>query len=773
MLQRNSDPSQQAAPGAVETAVEGWQPPTVDLREMARILRRRWKMVALPPLALVTLGLIYIMVVSTLYTGISTVLVDPRRASVVETNQSVLSNFGTDDATIESQTLLIQSVAILQRVIEKLKLTTDPEFMPTPGILDPVRRLFSIFSSDSPAAGASPEETARARSVEILQRRMKVTRQGTTFLVDINVSSESPQKAAVIANAVAEAYFEEQVRAKSDATRIATTWLNGQIAELKSRVVASEQAVETFRTQNNLAVSQGVTVNDQQITDLNNKLISARVQTAEARAKFDQVQQMAKSGGDPGSINAAITSDIVSKLRTQYAEIAKNEADLSSKYGPRHPLVANVRAQLQDTQRLINEEIQRIVQSTRHDYDIARSREASLQQSFDQLQGVSGSSGQAQVRLHELQREAEANRTLYESYLARFKETSAQESLEMPDSRVVTKASIPIRPSSPKTLLILGLALMLGLGAGTVLAFLADYLDSRIKTLEQAEDITGIPALAALPLIGTRELAARAKRGKSELGSYDPRNTGLLPPSLQSPLARYAIEEPGTFFAEAIRAVRLAIQRTLRLQPIKIVLVTSALDSEGKTTLAANLAFSLATLGIKTLLIDGDLRNPGLTRALCPHADAGLLQVATGEVPLEQAILLDRSTGLSILPSPAIKDVDSITELMFSERITDILDHLRRRYELIIIDSPPLVPLVDGRALAELADRIVLAVAWDQTPREVVSHTLNLLSPVHDRILGTVLTQVDLSRLRFYDYYRSSAYLKPYGTAALSAGAAR
>lgn len=773
MLQRNSDPSQQAAPEPVETAVESWQHPTVDLREMARILRRRWKMAALPPLALVTLGLIYVMVVSTLYTATSTVLVDPRRASVVETNQSVLTNFGTDDATIESQALLIQSVAILQRVIDKLKLTTDREFMPTPGLLDPVKRLFSLFSSDSPVAGASPEEAARARSVEILQRKMKVTRQGTTFLVDINISSESPQKAAVIANAVAEAYFEEQVRAKSDATRIATTWLNGQIAELKSRVGTSEQAVETFRTQNNLAVSQGVTVNDQQITDLNNKLISARVQTAEARAKFDQVQELAKSGGDAGSINAAITSDIVSKLRSQYADIAKNEADLSSKYGPRHPLVANVRAQRQDTQRLINEEIQRIVQSTRHDYDVAKSREASLQQSFDQLQGVSGNSGQAQVRLHELQREAEANRTLYESYLARFKETSAQESLEMPDSRVVTKASIPIRPSSPKILLILGLALMLGLGAGTVLAFLTDYLDSRIKTLEQAEEITGVPALAALPLIGTRELAARAKRGKNELGSYDPRTNGLLPPSLQAPLARYAIEEPGTFFAEAIRAVRLAIQRTLRLQPIKIVLVTSALDSEGKTTLAANLAFSLATLGIKTLLIDGDLRNPGLTRALCPHADAGLLQVATGEAQLDRAILVDRSTGLSILPSPAIRDVDSITELMFSERITDVLDHLRRRYELIIIDSPPLVPLVDGRALAELADRIVLAVAWDQTPQEVVSHTLNLLAPVHDRILGTVLTQVDLSRLRFYDYYRSSAYLKPYGTATLQAGAAQ
>ena len=764
MLQRSSDYDLQALDEPAGTSSGRWQQPTVDLREMTRILRRRWRMVAAIPLTLVVLALIYLMVANTLYTATSTVLVDPRRANVVDTSQTVLSNFGTDDATIESQTLLIQSVAILQRVVERLKLTADPEFTPTPGILDPIKRL---FSSSGPAEGASPEDAAKARSVEILQRRMKVTRQGTTFLVDINVSSIEPRKAAAIANAIAERYFEEQVRAKYEATKIAASWLNSQIEGLKSRVVASEQAVEDFRASNNLSVSQGVTVNDQQITDLNNKLIAARAQTAEARAKYDQVQQLSKSGSDPGGINAAITSDMITKLRTQYADIAKNEADLASKYGPRHPLVANVRAQLKDTQRLINEEIRRILDSTQHDYDVARSREASLQQSLDQVQGVSTSSGQALVRLHELQREAEANRTLYESYLARYKETSAQESLEMPDSRVVTRASVPIRPSSPKTMLILGLAVMLGLGGGCVLAFLADYLDRRVKTLEQAEAISGVPALAAVPLIGTRELAARAKRGRDELAHYNPRTVRLLPPPLQPPLMRYAIDEPGTFFAEAIRAVRLALQRTMRIQPLKVVLVTSSLDNEGKTTLAANLALSLATLGIKTLLIDGDLRNPQLTRALAPHADAGLMEVAMGQTPLERAILLDRSSGLSILPSPAAKDVELITELMFSERIVDILDHLRQHYELIIIDSPPLVPLVDGRALAELSDRIILAMGWDQTPQEVISHTINLLSPVHERILGTVLTRVDLSRLRFYDYYKSSAYLKPYGTAGL------
>jgi polysaccharide biosynthesis transport protein len=770
MLQRNFDLPDLIPDEPVGRTAEGWRYPTVDLREMGRILRRRYRLLALPAAVLVTLALAYLAFATTLYTATSTVLVDPRRASVVETNQSVLSNFGTDDATIESQTLLIQSVAILQRVVRKLKLVDDPEFKPTPGILDPVKRLFSTGGASN---GASPEDAARARSIEILQKRMKVTRQGTTFLVDIAVSSESPQKAATIANAIADAYFEEQVRAKYDATRIAATWLNGQIDDLKSRVVASEKAVEDFRSANNLMVSQGVTLNDQQITDLNNKLIAARVQTAEARAKYQQIQDIAKSGGDPGGINAAISSDMITKLRTQYADIAKNEADLSSKYGARHPLVANVQAQRRDTQRLINEEIRRILDSTKHDYEVASSREKSLQQNLDQLQGVSTSSGQAQVRLRELQREAEANRTLYESYLARSKEATAQESLEMPDSRIVTKAGIPIRPSSPKTMLILGLAAMLGLGAGSVLAFLADYLDSRVKTLEQAEAISGVPVLAAVPLIGARELAGLARRGRSELDRYDPKSTKLLPPPLQPPLTRYAIDEPGTFFAEAIRSVRLALQRAMRSQPIKVVLVTSALDSEGKTTLATNLAQSLATLGIRTLLIDGDLRNPQTTRALCPRADAGLLELAIGQVPPERAILVDRSTGLSILPSTAIKQVEFITELMFSDRIVDVLNDLRRRYELIIIDSPPLVPLVDGRALAELADRIILALAWDQTPGEVLSHAIDLLSPVSDRIMGTVLTRVDLSRLQFYDYYRSSAYLKPYGTAGLNSGAAR
>jgi polysaccharide biosynthesis transport protein len=482
MLQRNFDQPLPVDEPAAPTAVRGMQP-AVDLRELGRILRRRWRVVAAAPAALGLGALIYLMFFSTtLYTATSTVFVDLRRATAIESNQSQVetSNFGIDDATIDSEAMLIQSIAILQRVVEKLKLTGDQEFDPPPAAFDRIRH---IFKTGHPEGGIGANDAAIARAVDILQRRVKVARQGTTFLVEINASSESPRKAALIANAIAEAYFDEQVRGKSEATKIAANWLNGQLDELKARVVASEKAVEDFRAANNLTVSQGVTMNDQQLTDLNNQLIAARVQTAEARAKFEQAQQLSKSGGDAGGIGAAISSDVIARLRTQYADIVKSEAEQLSKYGPRHPSVANVRAQLRDTQRLIDEEIKRILQSTRHDYEVARSREASLQQSLDQLQSVASSSGQAQVRLRELQREAEANRTLYESYLARYKESTAQQSLQLPASRVVTAASIPMAPSWPKTTPILGLAMVLGLGIGCVLAFLADYLDGRVKTL--------------------------------------------------------------------------------------------------------------------------------------------------------------------------------------------------------------------------------------------------------------------------------------------------
>ena len=736
---------------------------SIDPGEIVQILRRRKWIVIVTTLALLTAAMLFVLLVTPRYTATSTVLIDPKRSSVVDSNNSqpTPSNFATDDAMVNSQALLMQSVVVLQRVVDQLNLAHDPEFGPHSSILDPIKRLFSTPPALAP--GQSAADVAKAATLDFLQRkRLKVAREATTFLVDIDVSSENPEKAAKIANAIADSYFYEQVHSRYDTQKIAASWFNRQIADLKSQVLASDRAVEEFRAAHNLTAAQGITINDQQLGDLNTKLTDAHVQTAEARAKFEQVQNIAKSHADPGTLNQALSSDVITRLRTQYADVAKNLADVSSKFGPQHPLVVNAQAQLRETQKLIDQEVQRILESTRQAYQVARSREDALQKSLDNLKQVSDDSGAQQVRLRELQREADANRTLYASFLARYKEASAQESVELPDSRVVSKADIPIKPSFPKTTLILALALVGGACFGGVLAFAVDHFDRRVKSLRQAEEVTGVPTLAAIPLIGTRELASRAIRGRRELGQYDPNAVRMLPPAMQPPLMRYVLEEPTSLFAESVRAVRLAIQRASRIEPVKVVMVSSSIDGEGKTTLAVNLALSLAAVGMRTILVEGDLRNPEMSRSLCPRASVGSIEIAASQARFEQALLIDRTTGLAVLPSPPRQAAAGASEFVFTDAMSNIVGQLRQHFDYVIIDSPPLFPLVDARALAEIADRIVLTIRWDSTPQDVVVQALGTLASSYDRVLGTVLTRVDMQRLRFYDYYQSSSYLTPY-----------
>ena len=460
MLQRTTEylPAPLPREQMSASSAAGWD--GITLTEIFRILRRRIGIIAISTIAVVLLAVTVVVVVRPLYTATSTVLIDPRRPNVVnlDTTESTIQSPATDNSTIESQVLLAQSIAVLRHVVETLKLYEDPDFKPKPGLLGPIKKLFS-----SPAPQKiDPHEAEILGAVAVLQDRLKVTRERNSFLVDIGVSAHNPEKAAQISNAIANGYFNELIRSKADATKTAAGWLNQQLSDLKSRVAASDKAVEEYRAAHNLTMTQGETVNGQQITDLNTKLIEARAEEAEARAKYDQVARIAKNKSDPGSVSEALASDTIARLRAQYAQLKENDADLSSRYGAQHPQVIAVRSQLRDTQKLINDEVQRILQSRKHGYEVAAAREASLEQSLNSLQNVSGESGQAEVRLRELQREADANRTLYESFLSNYKQATARESLDLPEARIVSSADIPMQPSFPKALLFIGLAFPLG-----------------------------------------------------------------------------------------------------------------------------------------------------------------------------------------------------------------------------------------------------------------------------------------------------------------------
>lgn len=735
-----------------------------DPREIFNILRRRRWTIILTAFAMMLGAIIFVFAVTPRYTATATVMIDPHRSNVVDSNSNQPappSNFASDDAYVNSQVALMQSPAVLQRVVNDLDLAHDPEFGPQTSLLDPIKRL---FATERPAVpGQSAEDVAKAQTLNFLsQRRLKIERETTTFLVDINVMSESPDKAAKISNAIVNAYFEELVHGKYDTNKIASSWFNKQLEDMKTQVLTSDRAVEEFRAANNLTLAQGITVNDQQLADLNNKLIDAHAQTAEARAKFEQVQDIVKNKADPGALSDALSSEVIARLRTQYADVAKNMADASSKYSQQHPLVVNAKAQLRETQKLINEEMQRILESARQTYQVAKSREDALQRSLDNLKHISDDTGKARVRLRELQREADANRTLYESFLARYKETSAQETLNLPDSRIVAKADIPVNPSFPKKMLILAVALVAGIGFGCLLAIAVDYFDRRVKSTRQAEEITRIPTLATMPLIGARELASRASRGRQELSRYNRGSAEMLPAVMQPPLMRYVLDEPTSLFAESVRAVRLAVQRASRTTPTKSIMVSSSVEGEGKTTLAVNLALSLAVTGARTVLVEGDLRNPEMSRSLCPAASVGSIDLAAGKARLEETMFIDRTTGLAVLPSPPRKRSADVSEFLFSDAMSNMLELLKQHFDYVIIDSPPLLPLVDARALAEMADRVIMTIRWDSTPQDVVAQAVDTLAPVYDRVLGTVLSRVDMQRLRFYDHYRSSSYVAPY-----------
>lgn len=735
---------------------------TQHLRDSLRVLKRRRGIIALTALAFVMAALLFVMLASPRYTATATILIDPRRSSVVDNDgsQQKSSNPTSDEATVNSQAVLLQSPAVLRRVVSQLNLGADPEFGGRASLLAPIKNLFA--PAPPALAEQDAQDLAEAKAVSQLAKSgLKVARDGATFVVNINAVSENPEKAAKIANAVTDAYFAEQVQSKFDTRKIAATWFDQQLQSLRSKVQESDRAVEEYRAKNNLTVTQGVTVNDQQLTDLNNKLVEAHVQTAEARARFEQVENIAKNNGDPGTIAQALSSEVITRLRTQYAEVTKSLAEVSSKFGPQHPTVVNARAQLRETRKLIDEEVRRILESTRQAYTVARSREDALTKSLATMKATSNESGLEQVRLRELQREADATRTLYETFLARYKETSAQESLELPDARLVAKATVPLQPSFPKSTLILAAAGMFGIGFGSVLAFLLDSADHRVKSLRHAEEVTGVPTLAAIPVIGPRELSNRANRGRAALENYDPKAVQLLPTAMQPPLMRYVLDEPTSLFAESVRTVRLAIQRAARHGPVKSIVVTSSIDGEGKTTLATNLALSIAALGHRTILVEGDLRNPEMSRSLCPQARAGVVEVALGQTPIEKALFIDRPTGLAVLPSPP-RPRGASNEFVFSDAMRNMLDRLRTHFDCVIIDSPPLVPLVDARALGEIADRVLLTIRWDATPSDVVAQALEILEPMQDRLLGTVLTRVDMQRLRDYDYYRSSSYITPY-----------
>jgi capsular exopolysaccharide synthesis family protein len=716
----------------------GHEQDDASLRDFFSLLWRRRLIIVLTVAVAVIGTLAVLMTVTPKYTSTAMILVEPRVNRVADTT-SVLSGLPPDFETIQTELEILASHSLHRRVVRDLGLTKDREF--NPGLQQPWigrRLLKSLFGGkDTPPTA---EEIERS-TVNALDGAVKVASSGRSRVIMLSVEADSPAKAAKITNALADAYLVSQLDAKFEATQRTTNWLNKRLAELKAQVQASEQAVEVYRQQAGLVEGRdAVSSTAEQMTSLSTEIVLAGTRRAEAEARLANVRSLMNSGDGTGSVAEVLGNELIQRLQEQEGTLRRNLAALSQRYGPKHPQILQAQVELADTQQKLKGEVAKIVSSLEGEVAIARSRENSLLGAQRRLEGNLSSINQRGIRLRELNRESDANKALLETFMSRFKELSEQQDLQTTDSRVISEAQPPSGPSSPKTMVILLLAALGSAGLGVVLAVARERLDSGVHTSREIERWTGLPVLTTVPEV----------KGKpSDSGS---RSLQIV----KSPMSRYS---------ESYRNLLVGLNLSNVDNPPKIIAVTSANPSEGKTVTSMSLAAAAAAAGKRVLIMDCDLRRPRVHQELGVSRGPGLVDFLAGEAELETVMRTDDRFGFQYITAGS--ETQNVLNLIESQKLRVLLTQMKPHFGLIIIDTPPLLAVADAKVIAERSDTVVFAVRWGKTSRNALIDGLKHLEGNAAPVAGVVMTRADMDRLSSYQYgttYYGKAYQSYYSS---------
>lgn len=731
-------------------------PDLIDIRELLRTLWRRRGVILGTVLFLTILALLITFQLTPKYTASALLTLQTRQEAVVDI-QAVMSGLSTDASVIATELDIIASRRLVGKLVDTLDLTKDPEFNPNLREKNPFAEALdprTYLSSDwlmalGLATGdeemLSDEERAareHATVVDSVKGALSVSNPRLSYTIQLAFESEDPKKAARLANTLAELYLTDQLEAKFEATQRATGWLSERIGDLRSRVREAETAVQEFREQNEIIQSGGEgTVSEQQLTQLNVQLINAQTDLAEAEARYSQAEAEVARGKSAAALGDVLDSPLIQRLGEQEAEVRRKQAEIAQRYGPRHPDTIDINSELRDLRSKIAEEVDKVMRSVEGDVLIARTRVTTLEQKLGNLKDESTALNKARVKLRELEREAESSRILLETFLSRFKETSQQEDLQQADARIISEAKVPVAPSFPKKKLILAVALVLSAMVGLGLAFLLEALDNGYRALEHLERTNRLKGLGMVPKL----TAAKLK--------------GLQP-------YQYPIKRPTSAYSEALRSVytSLVFGHPGDDKPRRI-LVTSALPGEGKTTFALSLARVLARAGnLKVLYLEGDLRRANVAKAMLDpdSTKPSLTKYLVGGVKLwDECLEHDEESGLDLMLAKG--KTDNPQTLLQSERMQALLSEASARYDLILIDTPPLLAVSDAIIMSHFVDVSVFIVKWESTAREAVRNALDLLRKAGAPLGGGVLTQVDVKKHAYYGYGDYASYYGRYG----------
>ncbi|WP_244635922.1 GumC family protein [Chthonobacter albigriseus] len=670
----------------------------VEIQDLWRILwhRRMWVVVTVVLFA--GLAVLYSLVTPPLYSATAQLLVDPRDRQIVNNalNPSMIASDG-GITQVESQVSVLQSSGVLLRAIQETRLTEDEEFNGTSLIGEMTSLVAGMLGRQESVPNLTSVEV---KTLANLRRRLAVKRADKVFVIEVTTTAKSPDKAARIANAITAAYLADQGEARSRAAREASEALTARLEDQRRAVEAAENAVETYRSENNLVMASGQLVSERQLADVNEQLSAAQNRVATLKAQIDQIEQQAAAGTASGATSEAMQSAVVAKLREQESTLAQREADLSSRLGPRHPSLIAVRTQLEQVRRSVTGELERVALSARADYDRAVANEQQLAAKLESLKQQSLAVDQTSVRLRELQRDLDAVKSVYSAFLVRAQEAREQANVNSTNVRVIGEALPPNQKSWPRLSLLLVGAIGAGVGIGAGLAFLREFGSPSLLSIGQAEAIAQAPVLGVLPKVRSE----RARRSASADNA-----AGLV-------LARIGDRASGAPSTDTLRTILLTSGRR---------------DEPQRHQVAAQIASASSVRGDRVLLIDANAAGGR------HGSQPGLLDILRGESGVMDAIRINGGAGFAVMPLGRASGpiMDRIARVQARRILTEAGVH----FDLVLVDGGAASDNIALAPLADALDDILVVAELGTSAQRDVKGAVRTISLIGRSVTGVVL----------------------------------
>lgn len=712
----------------------------IDLRQYWNTINRhKWGILGFA-IVVTMLTTLVVFSMQPVYRAQATLLIESQNANVV----SIEEVYGLDSSNNEyylTQFEILKSRQLAERVIKKFNLTEHPEFNQPPGMISKAKEYIKSLLPLGIEETLTPEDLARIKLQEVteqFQKNLTISPVRKTQLVKISYSSFDPVLAAEIANAIGEAYIENNLEARLELTYKASEWLLERSSGLYDKWKEAEAKEKAYRQQEGIVGQDGgVDIANSELDLVSEKLVDARRDRISLENLYSQIRRLNK--GNPESferIPAVLQHPLVQTLKGAVLEVELKKSELAKIYGSKHPKMIAVESEVSNARRSLNAQIMSVVNGIENEYRAARAGEQSLQSAVNQAKQDIRSISNKQYRLKELEQDTEAQRQLYETFVNRLNETNATGDLQTANARVADPAQPPQKPAKPKKGLIIALAFVVSFMFGIMFSFLLEALNNTLKTPQDVENKLGATMLGLLPKL--------PKRGKKNNQSY----------------AEY-LEQPQSTFAEAVRTIRTGLVLSALDNPHKVLSCTSSVPGEGKTSTALSLAYSLGQME-NVLLIDADMRRPSIAKSFEISGKApGLSNLVAGTAKLEECIHTIEHAGIDVMTAGIIPP--NPLELLSSRRFAKVLEILETKYDRIVIDTAPTQAVSDALVLAPHVGAMVYVVKADDTNHQLAKSGLKRLSNVNAPVIGVVLNQVDIKKAAKYSgecggYYDAYGY---------------